>query len=280
MSNAIMPERQTTIKRKMAALPLHLWLTVPVVIATFIVALMGLWSPDLYGNSDSLAAQGQAQDLVTLLVALPLLIISTWYTARGSIRWRLIWLGTLIYMAYTYVIAAFQVNFNQLFLLYVVVLGSSFYALVLGFASTKPELIQLKPEVPVRGISLIAGFLVLSYYGLWLSEILPALQSNSVPPAIVAASTPTSAVHVLDMGFYLPLMLTGAILLWLRQPMGFVVTGAALAFAPLMGIAVIAMVINLVQWGLAESMVPVAIFAVTTLLTGGALIWLLRCLKS
>ena len=43
-----------------------------------------------------------------------------------------------------------------------------------------------------------------------------------------------------------------------------------------MGIAVAAMVINMANWGLVDSIAPVVIFAITTLLTGGALVWLLR----
>lgn len=278
MSQAVMPKQPTKDIKQAATLhiPLYLWLTVPVAIGAFIVALTGILNPAVYSNSDSLAAQGQGQDVVTLLLALPVLILSAWYTAHNSLRGRIIWLGALIYFAYTYTISAFQVKFNPLFLLYVIILGSAFYGLVLGFMSIKPDSIRISKKTPVRAISLIAGFIAIAYYGLWLSDVLPAVLNNTVPAAITTDNIATSGVHVLDMGFYLPLLLAGAMLLWQRRPMGYVITGAALMLGVIMGIAVIAMVINLSIWGLADSLAPIVIFAVTTLLTGGALFALLR----
>lgn len=193
--------------------PFYLWLTLPVVVGTFIVALAGVINPDIYKNSESLAAQGQAQDLVTLILALPTLLLSTWYVAHESIRARIIWLGAMIYLAYTYAISAFQVEFNQLFLLYVLILGSAFYGSLLGFFNMKLESVRFGEKMPVRVVSLIAGFIAFAYYGLWLSDVIPAVLNNTVPEAVITDNIPTSAVHVLDMGFYLPLLLIGAVFL-------------------------------------------------------------------
>ena len=259
--------------------PFYLWLTLPVVVGTFIVALAGVINSDIYKNSESLAAQGQAQDMVTLILALPTLLLSTWYVVHESIRARIIWLGAMIYLAYTYAISAFQVEFNQLFLLYVLILGSAFYGSILGFFNMKLESMRFGEKMPVRALSLIAGFIAFAYYGLWLSDVIPAVLNNTVPEAVIRDNIPTSAVHVLDMGFYLPLLLVGAVFLWQRKPIGLLITGATLTFGVIMGVAVGAMVINQARWEVIDSVAPVIIFAITTILIGGTLMWLLRCIE-
>ncbi|MEQ8673571.1 MAG: hypothetical protein RLP44_05660 [Aggregatilineales bacterium] len=279
MSQALLNNQQKSALRQETRLniPFYLWLTVPVAISTLIVALSGVINPaDVYKNSESLAAQGQAQDLVTLIVALPALLLSTWYVAHESIRGRIVWLGTMTYLAYTYAISAFQVEFNQLFLFYVLILGGAFYGTLLGFLNIKLDDVRLSEKTPVRVVSLIAGFIAFAYYGLWLSDLIPAVLNNTVPEAVITDKIPTSAVHVLDMGFYLPLLLVGAVLLWQRKPMGLVITGATLSFGVIMGLAVGAMVVNQARWEVIDSLAPVIIFAVTTILIGGALIGLLR----
>ena len=51
----------------------------------------GLYFYDTLGS----AAQMQGNDLVTLVVAVPLLALSTWLAFRGSLRGRLLLTGTL-----------------------------------------------------------------------------------------------------------------------------------------------------------------------------------------
>lgn len=273
MSHIAMSKHTSKAKTQLHR-PTYLWLSLPVLIGTLIVALAGVWEPAVYGNSDSLAAQGQAQDLITLLVALPVLAFSAWQIMHGHLKARLIWVGAMMYLAYTYAIAAFQVEFNQLFLLYVIILSCSFYAMMLGFNKIQSDEVQLSEQLPYRAVSGIAGFIAVAYYGMWLGDALPAVLDSTPPEAVLKDNIPTSAVHVLDMGFYLPFLVAGAVLLWQRKPLGVIITTIALSFGVLMGLAVAAMVVNLARWDLAESAAPVIIFMVTTSLIGGTLYWL------
>src|SRR5512146_1874596 len=50
----------------------------------------------------SSAAQMQGNDLVMLVLGLPLLAVSTWLAFRGSLRGRLLLAGTLGFVFYTY----------------------------------------------------------------------------------------------------------------------------------------------------------------------------------
>ena len=78
------------------------------------------------------------------------------------------------------------------------------------------------------------------------------------------------------MGFFLPFLVTGAVLLWQRKPLGVIMTAVALSFGVVMGVAVAAMVVNLARWDLAESVAPVVIFIFSTALISGTLAWLWR----
>ena len=58
------------------------------------------------------------------------LFIAAYFVNKGSVKAFLVWSGVLLYLIYAYVIYAFDVHFNSLFLVYVAILGLSFYALV------------------------------------------------------------------------------------------------------------------------------------------------------
>ena len=67
-----------------------LWLTVPIALLLAVAAGGGVFIGDLYRDTPNLVVQARGQDLITLLVALPTLVIAAWLTARGSQRARLI----------------------------------------------------------------------------------------------------------------------------------------------------------------------------------------------
>jgi hypothetical protein len=60
-------------------------------------------------ESVSGAAQAIGQDVVTLLVAIPLLLVATSLASRRSLRGQLLQAGVLWYFAYTYLLMAFDV---------------------------------------------------------------------------------------------------------------------------------------------------------------------------
>jgi hypothetical protein len=64
-----------------------------------------------------------------LTVAAIMLFFADYFVNKGSVKAFLVWSGVLLYLIYAYVIYAFDVYFNSLFLVYIVILGLSFYAL-------------------------------------------------------------------------------------------------------------------------------------------------------
>src|SRR5262245_44773179 len=110
----------------------RIWLALSLA-AAFLMAVAsaaGIYCPDVYAReTPSWAAQGTGQDIVNLFVVAPALVVCAYLAGRGSLRAWLVWLGLLFYVLYSYVLYAFFVHFNRLFLVYVSVLGLSFWAL-------------------------------------------------------------------------------------------------------------------------------------------------------
>ncbi|MCK7530823.1 MAG: hypothetical protein MZV63_07140 [Marinilabiliales bacterium] len=84
-----------------------------------------------YYDTVSSAAQQQGNDVVTLFIALPLLVVSSWMTFRDSLRGRLLLTGTIGFFLYTYLSMCMLTAFNALFLVYVAIFGLSLYAFIL-----------------------------------------------------------------------------------------------------------------------------------------------------
>ena len=86
----------------------------------------------------------------------------------------LVWLGTLLYLVYAYVIYAMAVHFSQLFLVYVAVLGLSSYAVLCSV----DRLRAADGDVPARPARRLAGWTSIAigvlFTLLWLSELVPA----------------------------------------------------------------------------------------------------------
>src|SRR5262245_461030 len=109
----------------------RIWLALSIA-AAFLMAVSsaaGICWPDVYAReTPSWAAQGIGQDLVNLFIVAPALLACAYVAGRGSIRAWLVWLGLLFYVTYSYLLYAVFVHFNSLFLVYVAVLGLSFWA--------------------------------------------------------------------------------------------------------------------------------------------------------
>ena len=81
----------------------------------------------LYRDNALVTATFRGQDMVTLVVAVPLLLVGLVLEMRGSSRGRVLWLGMLFYSMYTYLFYAVAAAFNELFLVYVATFGLPLY---------------------------------------------------------------------------------------------------------------------------------------------------------
>lgn len=261
---------------------LWLWLTLPVAILIAIAAGSGVFMSDLYRDTPNLVAQAKGQDVITLVVTLPTLVISALLTGRGSQRGRLIWLGGLIYTVYTYVGYAFSVRFNSLFLVYVALLGCSTYALIGGLLTTDWAGIRgsFSERTPARTVSIYLGVIAALFYLLWLSEALPASLSGNPPQSLIDAGTPTNFVQVLDMAWLLPAIAITATSLWNKRSLGYVLAGALLTHFVLLTLAILSMIVVMVQAGQRVVVPQVVIYAALFVFSVGILTVYLHNLRS
>ena len=258
-------------------LPALLSFALAVVLA--IGAAGALFIPAVYARESALwSAQGAGQDWVDVLLVAPALALAAWSTLRGSRRAALLLAGLLAYALYSLVLYAFFVHFGPLFLVYAWDLGLAFYALVGLVAALGRDDVPgwFGPDAPLKtagGLSLLLG---LSFYALWLAEIVPALAAGQIPPSAVEAGLITNPIHVLDLGIVLPAFVVGGGGLILRRRFAYWLVPVMLAFGVVMDVALIGMVLSMQARGLAAGAPPLALFVVATLLTAAVLAWLLR----
>jgi len=255
-----------------------LWLTLLVAVLLAIAAGGGLFIPGLYRDVPSIVQQALGQDLVSLAIVLPTLIVTAVLSRRGSLGARLIWLGALVYLVYSYAVFAFYIQFNALFLVYVGLLGCSLCALIGGLVTV--DMAEIKAhfvaKAPVKALSIFLAVLVVLFYLMWLSELVPALLTGEVPASIQDNGVPTNAVYVLDMAWILPAFGITVANLWRKRPLGYTLAGAMLSYFVLIVSAILSMVVFMVRDGHPVSIPQVVIFGTLLVISLVMLIWYIR----
>lgn len=223
----------------------------------------------------SSAAQEQGNDILTLAVGLPLLMISSWLAFRGSLRGRLLLTGTLGFFLYTYLSMCMLTSFNQLFLVYVALFALSLYAFILSMMSfdlaTLPQ--HFSERLPRGWIAallfLIGGFLSLA----WLGKVVPPVLQNVTP---TLENTTTFVIQAMDLALIVPLAVLSGILLMRRSAWGYLLASVFVMKAITLGLAVSAMSINMTLAGTPDSLTIIVPFLVITLLNLFAAVSLLK----
>ncbi|HZT05463.1 MAG TPA: hypothetical protein VFC51_00390 [Chloroflexota bacterium] len=220
-------------------------LSIAAMALSLIGSAAGFFIPGVYRDAPVWAAAARGSDLVNLVMALPTLAASMILARRGSIRGQLVWLGALGYLLYAYAIYAFDVAFNELFLVYVAALGLVFWALVTLLPQVHPSVVygRRREGMPRR---LVAGYLVVvasATFALWVRQDIQALVSGVTPAGVRAAGIPTDPVHVLDLAFFLPILWIAGVRLWQGKPTGYLLAGALLPMVVFVGTSAAAAVV-------------------------------------
>lgn len=265
-----------------AGAPRVLMLTVPIAIVVAATSALGLTDASLYRGPLAWTTQAVAQDLADAVFVLPALVVSAWLAARGSRRGWLVWLGALSYLVYTFLIYAFAVQHNRLFLAYVAVLGASVWALVFGLAGTDWGAIRERfgANAPVRPIGLLLLVPAVLFYLLWLSDEVPAALSGTVPQAVLDTGVPTNPVHVIDLSVMLPAMAIVGLWAWRRRPIGYGLAVVLLVNVVLQNAAIATMMAFALRAGLPGGIAQIGVFAGIGAVMLAAVGWHLRAMRS
>lgn len=230
-------------------------------------------SVQLYGHGlyryDSVngASQMMGQDAVTLILAVPLLVVAILLTRKGSLRGRLLLTGALGYFLYTYASMAFLTAFNALFLLYVALFSLSLFAFILALSGLDPEFVtrQVGKGFPRTGIIILMFALAAFLTVAWLGRIRSVMQG--VAGANGLESYTTLVIQALDLGVIVPTALLTAVLLLKKNPWGYTLSSVLLCKAALFGAALIAMIVSQTLAGVPLEPVISALFVVIILVS-------------
>jgi hypothetical protein len=203
----------------------------------------GLLWPGFYRDSSLVALQLRAWDSVTLFIVLPLLAVVLPKARMGNLRARVMWLGLMSYVVYTYAIYSFEVQHNPAFILYVALFSLSVLSVAGGSVNARPRgySLVLADRFPRKstGWFLIITGVTLAVF--WLSDLGVALVTGKLPRSVIQFDSPTSGTYVLDLAFLIPAYISAGVLLLMRHPVGYLMTGILLVNAAAEGLAVMAM---------------------------------------
>jgi hypothetical protein len=273
---------------------------------TFIASMFGLFSSPsgvsfefanvhgdpvtIYGQGiyfyDSLfsAAGFRGTDLVTLLVALPLLVYAIVSYRSGSLRGGVLLTGVLSYFLYNASSLSFGVHYNNLLLIYTVMVTASLSAFVMAIGTVDAQILDssLAATSPRRGVGRFLLFAGIVLTGVWMSGLLPALLTGE-PPAVIGHYT-TIVTYPLDLGIIAPACIVAGILLLRRVPVALLFVAPLLVLCSLIGIVVIAQTVFQLSAGVeltaAEVMIYVVSFLLMATVSGGLAVAYLRSIPS
>lgn len=231
-----------------------------IAVLTGAASIAGLLYPGRVYPTAELQHSFLANDIFTLVLGLPILLISMWLAWRGKpikigLIGLLFWPGALLYGLYNYTAYLFGMPFQGMFFLYLVIVVLSLYTLiglvsVIDGAAVRHRLAGHVPEKHGGAVLILLG----AAYAL-LATV--TIVSNLNAQASLAQSE--LAVFVADF-FMAPAWVIGGVLLWRREPVGYVGGTGLLFSASMLFIGVIGIVLlQAVQSGVPFPLVDVAL---------------------
>jgi hypothetical protein len=214
------------------------------VLTTLVAALLAVSSiagllfgqHGLYDSNLTTLPAFLTQDVLSLLVAIPLLSASAWITRRGSVRGLLLWMGTLFYVAYAYAYGVLGDHLAPLFLVYAAIVSMSLYGLVYLLVSIDADAVRARFAVhtPTRLTGGFVAFMAVLMGTIWAAGIVADLYSGISPSRVQLVVWP------LDLVVAFPALFWGGVWLWRKQALGYVVGGIILLKAAAEGLTLVA----------------------------------------
>jgi hypothetical protein len=202
-----------------------------------------------YHMSAEVAPQGIAQDVITLFVGIPLLLFSLILFRKGSLKGKILLAGTLGYFLTTYMFFTMMAMYNQLYLLWVVLLSLSFYAFIISFNSIDEQDAFRKASLNLP-VKLLGGFLIFSSVSiglLWLAIVIPPALAGTIPKEVEHYTT--LVVQALDLSILLPASFIGGVMLIRKKPFGLKLSAVYYIFLSILMTALTAKVIAMASLG-------------------------------
>jgi hypothetical protein len=205
-------------------MPVYALSTVVAIVMTA-ASLGGLLFPVTIYPTDALRQSFMANDLVNLLIGLPILLGSMWLTRRGKLVGLLCWPGALLYVFYNYTVYVFGMPVGLITFAFVVPVLLSAYLLVtlLKYIDKNAVQAQLTGRVPEKlsgGVLVVFG---MAFFFLAVGIITEARTNQTTLP------TTDFGLAIADMIFSV-FLVAGGVLLFQRNSLGYA-SGLGLLFA-------------------------------------------------
>lgn len=233
-----------------------------------VAAAVGLFVPGFYRDAAVLRPQLYGQDALTLFVAVPAFALGLYAANRGSLRGHLAWVGVAGYLLYTYASYAFVTAFNELFVVYAALLWLTLVVFVGGLLGLDADAVKRSlADLPVGVYAAFETAFAALVAAMWLSDVVPATLSGTVPASVADAGLPTSVIYALDLGVVAPAFVLSAYWLWTRRAWGYALTAVLLVKVATLGGAVLSMAALLARAGQPAPLPQVVVFGSLTLVS-------------
>lgn len=238
---------------------------------------IGLHSRGIYQNdSVSVAAQGIAQDAVTLILGIPMLLISLILARKGLLKGRLLLTGTIGYFLYAYISYTFLSMYNSLFLVYVMLMSACLFAFILCIISFDITALKISfsPKLPVRFIGGFQLFIAFILFMMWMGRIVPPMMARSIPMGLEHYNT--LVIQALDLGVIVPAAILSGIMIIRKKEIGYLLSSIIIIKGLTMLTAISAMLVGMINAGVEVSIVELTVFPLFNLIAVFCMVVLLK----
>ena len=213
-------------------------LTSVIIVLVATASIIGLVYRDIIYPDSELLEGLMPNDVINLIVGVPILLVSIWLAWRGRLVGLLLWPGALIYTFYNYLAYIFVVPLNIIFLLGLILVTLCIYTLILLLAKINATMVheKLAGKVKERLAGGIAAVFGIFFAGRVIVMVTGALVNQTPIDSI------DLAVMVSDF-MISPAMIIGGLFLWLRKPLGYTAGLGLLFQASMLFIGLIAFMV-------------------------------------
>jgi hypothetical protein len=187
-----------------------------IVVITAIASLAGILAPEEFYPTAEIQQSSVPNDVVTLIIGLPILLGSMWLTRRGKLVGLLFWPGALFYSLYNYLVYLLAMPLTIMYPAYLAIVILSIYTIMGVVASIDGEAVKarLSGRVPER----LSGGLLIG-----LAVLIMTLAASIMAKGI-GGESPVSR-HELSLATTDVVVSTawaiGGFLLWRRRALGY-----------------------------------------------------------
>lgn len=219
----------------------YIYLSIFITVLILASGAIGISSPEIY-EKEAFNWQVQAvwQDYIDVFLIVPVLVISGVYAYYKKSLGEAVWSGSLIYVAYSYTIYAFDIHFNELFYFYCLILGLSFYSLIWHYYEKLIHIRYYSQTALSRSSITGTYFIILGtiFYLIWLADLTPSMLLGKTPIQMEEFQIPTNPVYVIDLSIILPAYIITGVMIYINARPWKIFTPPLLVFATLMSLTI------------------------------------------